>query len=59
VIIAPFVAWGRRGSLPLFFWSGGVRVFPATNQIGRQCRQSAAGTRASLPIMRTGMVNGL
>src|ERR1700731_3518221 len=23
VIIAPFVAWGRRGSLPLFFWSGG------------------------------------
>ena len=23
VIIAPFVAWGRRGSLPLFLWSGG------------------------------------
>src|ERR1700730_15706062 len=23
VIIAPFVAWGRRGSLPLFFWRGG------------------------------------
>src|SRR3984893_727794 len=28
VIIAPFVAWGRRGSLPLFFWSGGREGSP-------------------------------
>src|ERR1700730_3453950 len=26
VIIAPFVAWGRRGSLPLFFWRGGRKT---------------------------------
>jgi hypothetical protein len=26
VIIAPFVAWARRGSLPLFFWSGGREI---------------------------------
>jgi aerobic C4-dicarboxylate transport protein len=40
VIIAPFVAWGRRGSLPLFFWSGGRE--------GRQIYTTKAGQQGTV-----------
>ena len=40
VIIVSFVAWGRRGSLPLFFWSGGRE--------GRQIYTTKAGQQGTV-----------